>query len=357
MDGVAPYRAAGRYRVVRALSTKEAAVIQTLLADVPGSERDRMARAPASRSGYMSIRRKAVQEGWLKLRYIPDLRLVPSDGIHFALARPYADRWREAVAALRSEPRTVHLAVAPELLLAVRWLGEGEAAPEGPPGPPGELFSQWWGVRAAPATGGLPIYFDFEGAWTRWASLAAPISYPWSLAGGAPDDAPSNGGAKGREGKRRAARKILDLPVPGADEEGRMAFSPAYLKARERSVVDDRWLVRRMMPDFRRIPPLGDRRVLEYLFITGRRRPDRPARQLLDELVARAGVTPFLFAFDEERTLVGLLAPRPETRDAPGESPIEVLARHLARIESGVQRVASTVWPVDHEYRGLFGPG
>src|SRR5208282_4500872 len=164
---------------MRSLTEAEARVIRGLLAGLPGPERVRVRMAGVARTTYQTIRLRALVKGWLQERYIPNPALLGSNRIRFIIAQPYADRWSESVRTVRSLKDIVVLWVSPETLFAVVY-------DRGPPDDKSNFdssqqFRRSWTIAANPNEGQIPVYFDYEGTWSRWTLDSEPLAYPHSF--------------------------------------------------------------------------------------------------------------------------------------------------------------------------------
>jgi hypothetical protein len=165
---------------MRSLSPSEVRVLRTLLVDEYATDLEGDRASDVPRTTFQTVRRRALVSGWIKERYIPSPSAIGVSSVRIRLAQPFADRWREAVQSLRTDD-TVLLWASSETLFSVEFYRErntrsARSVPDG-------LFRQQWTVDPDVTSGGVPVYFDYEGAWSRWALESEPIAYPRAFSG------------------------------------------------------------------------------------------------------------------------------------------------------------------------------
>ncbi len=334
---------------MRSLSRAEIRVIRVLLADLPGTERQRFRAAEVPRTTYQTVRGRAFANGWLKERYIPHPSLVGRDRVRLILAQPYAEHWNQSIRAFRSTDGLVLLWASPETLFGVVFERSSTRAWEPPIAP--ESFRRYWTVAPEGEGGGLPAYFDYEGVWSSWTLGSPPLAYPRQVA-----RASSSAPAKTRE-DRVAVRSLLMRPfesIPG--RSGIIAQSPARLSRHERRLIADGRVSHRVLPDFHQIPSVRGFRPERLAYVTGETRPDRNPAELFGDLLHRAHVAPFLYAYDKERVLVSALSPAPPGNVERHLPVLSVVQEYLQRIEV-VREPIDAMFPlIDHRYDQLTVP-
>ena len=344
---------------MRSLTPAEADVIEVLMADVPGTDRDRVSLAQVPRSTYQAIQRRAFIEGWLRQRYIPDPAMLGIANVRLTLVQPFSEYRVGVICALQNSPGTVLLWASPDSVLSVALestdaLGlEPDSPPDARGGSPNRIRRQW-SVVADPRHDAVPVYFDFEGAWARWVGRERPVSYPRTFS----RQHGSSAGATARifsAGELHAVRQLLVRPfLSDQVASPRFRLSLSTLPRRQRRLLNNGGVSRRILPDFVHIPPLRGKRVNRVVFITGVVRSHREPANLLSDLVAKASVAPFLFAYDPHRILLAALSPAPPEVSAGRPSVLGVLADYLQEIEV-VREPFETFFPiVDHRYERLL---
>ncbi|MGP8074938.1 MAG: hypothetical protein ACLQD9_06740 [Thermoplasmata archaeon] len=111
-----------------------------------------------------------------------------------------------------------------------------------------------------------------------------------------------------------------------------------------------------MLPDFHQIPSVRGFRPERLAYVTGETRPDRNPAELFGDLLHRAHVAPFLYAYDKERVLVSALSPAPPGNVERHLPVLSVVQEYLQRIEV-VREPIDAMFPlIDHRYDQLTVP-
>jgi hypothetical protein len=330
---------------MRSLTPAEAAVIRSLLADEPLPHRERIRQAGIPARTYEVARQRLLASGWLVERYIPDPVRLGRPVARVSLLRPYAEQFRAVARQFREDPSTVFLWEGPGIVFAValRPTGRGRAA-SSTPGVAREFV-----VDADLRDPTFPVYFDFEGAWSRLADAPGTYRYPRPLAptaGGA--DGEARVGPRDRESLEEAVRRPL---VP--EGPGRTGW---FASRRIRRLFAEGAVEHRVFLDLAAIPAYRDRRASTVVFLRGQVRTGASPDRLFRTLVTGCRVTPFLFVTDGERVLLAGLSPAPASPDGAGRTPV------LAAVESTLEAIEVDRVPADdlvatvnHRYDRLFG--
>src|SRR5580700_2463738 len=202
---------------MRSLTRSEAAVLRAVLAEVPGGERRRMQLASVPRTTFQTIRRRALQAGWVRDRIVPFLSPAGIERVRIMLTQPFAEHHAAALMALRDDRSTIFLASSFETIVAVQF----HASPAPRSRPPPEIDERWirrsWTVQVTAAEGAVPAFYDFEGAWSLSVLGLPPISYPQPLRFHDPvrGDATHRGQAPTREAFQRFLAGPAGAPPGG----------------------------------------------------------------------------------------------------------------------------------------------
>jgi hypothetical protein len=341
---------------VRELSPSEGRVIRVLLAAIEG-ETARVAAAGVPRSTYHVVRRRSYAERWVRTCLVPDPSLLGARTARFSLSRPYAGEMDALAASLAADPDTVLLWAGLDLVVSVALEGEPAGShPRAPPPPSleGTMPPRAWTIHAEAGPAGVPIFFDFEGAWDRWTNAGNPLTYPVPLG-----LASSHGRGEDSESARAALRRALQPLLDLREEEGgslsaRLDGLP--LSSMQQRLFRDTWVRLRVFPNLQRIPAYEGRHLDRVLFVTGALRGPATAASLSEGLMRDGAVAPFLFAHDRRRVLIGLIAERP-ARPLEGALPaFRLLKEALDGIEVEREPVETLRVLVDHRYRLLAAP-
>ena len=296
---------------MRSLTPAEATVLRSLVASTGGNETQRIQRTGIPGRTYQEIRRRAFAEGWLSRRFVPNGAELGLPYVTFTLAKPYAERFREAAAAWVADPYLTTLWKSNEVLFGVFFGPTPRAAESGL-----ELqFTLNLDVRAP----SVPVYFDFEGFWSQWTELLPPLSYPQAVPGAnlRTMESPDPASTTRWQSAVRELNESWSVTSPGS----RPPRGEAPLPRKLRKLAESGRVQARVFPDLRRIPlPVG--RDIKAFCICHLRlqRGNRP-EQLFRGLIL-SGVYPFLFGTDGGYVLMGtvLRSDLPELDSAQLES-------------------------------------
>jgi hypothetical protein len=347
-------RECGLPRRMRDLSGAEARVIRELLVDRPGSERLRRNAAHVPRSTYQSIRKRAVELGWIDSRYVPSPSVVGAHHLRVELVQPFAERRADVLRDLLALDGLVVLWECPGSILAVTFDRTSTQNPL-PPSPDPRCFRKWVVVPTM-SVDHVRAYFDFEGIWSRWAVREDPVAYPRGL--GPPTGPPEPGNpSNGNHGHARVA-ELVSSPFR-TTREGPSGFlrSVGGERRRLRHAIERGEVFPRTFPRLDRLPGVGGLRLDSTVFVSGLRMDASSNGNLFEELVSQARVTPFLYADDNRRVFVAFLSPAPPWV-VDGRTPVTgVLRGHLRDIEIVREPIAAINPVVNHRYDRLFEPG
>ncbi len=344
---------------MRALTDSEARVIAVLLAARPDHEKDRLRQVGIPRSTYHAVRRRAYQEGWLRDRYIPHPVPLGRPYVTTLIARPYADRFDDFVAAAARDPGNVVLWTSGLVSLGVFFHAKASDSERlvarmvaqklmGPP----NVFT----VSAEGAS--IPVYFDFEGLWSHLAGFEGTLAYPHGLGGGEPSDAEDAPSVTLTDHQRWALGELLRRPFV-ATEQGRGGHlvGPFGLPFSQRRMLARGWITHRTLLDPSRLPVFEGKAADQVVLISGTPRAEARAEVLFATLTRESRVFPFLFVVARERWLLGALggsAPRPDTSPAARRPVLPTLREFLEGIDIVQEPTAGFTAPVDHRYDRLI---
>jgi hypothetical protein len=338
----------GEFERMRSLTEAEARVIRVLLADLPGPERERIIAAGVPRTTYQTIRLRAFINGWLEERYVPDPRMFAAERIRFVVAQPYAERWNESVRVFRALDGLVVLWASPETLFGVIF--ERSSSRDWSHLPGSDVFRRSWTVAPIVEGAGVVVYFDFEGAWSRWTLDGATVAYPRAFPHAASAFSLSNA-------NRKAVWELSHRPFSSTvSERSPSLFSSSRLSHRSRRLLSEGWFSHRTLPNLGEIPPVHGYRPDRMVFVTGMIRSGGDPRNLFAALTARGRVAPIIFAYDAERALFLTLAPAPPHVSRDRGPLVELIQDDLEKVEVVREPIDSLFTMVDHRYDRLTLP-
>jgi hypothetical protein len=332
---------------MRELSDAETRVLHALFVVAQVPERTREIWADVPRATYKAVRKRAFASGWVTSRYVPDPRVLGIDAVTVRLDRPYADRRTEFLRGVMDDPAATNVWASPESVLSV--LFERRGSPSSLPGVAQRLARDSFVVRSTDPGHRVTPYFDFEGAWSLWASERAPIAYPRGLYG--------SPGPLARQGRREreALRTLLEAaPEAPMYGDGPLRLSPTFLPRTARRLVDSGAVSRRTLPRLAALPPLNGGSVDQEVFVHGRLRRSGEADRLLPAVIHEGMVRPFLAAVDDEAAFLAMLAPAPLRLRVRRRPLLEILGAHLESIITVREPVAGLFPLLDHRYGQLI---
>ena len=344
------------------LNGSEARVLQALLAAGPESERERLRRLGLPRSTFHVARRKIYGQRWARDLYVPDPRALGFPYATVALGQPHVENWTklgESWAGLGVAPLVW---TSPTVTFAVAFHPDAESAKAA------ALRLEKSDARDINVVSTItdplafPVYFDYEGGWSKFAELPGLFGYPRPLAA---TERPYRSAGSPASGHERESMRSLLLEASTANAEGRPHPNSSPLlfpRAVQRMLRDDR-VQHRVVPDFSRLPALRAGAIAQVVFFAGELAPGRTAPELMSALISDCQTYPFFFAHDRRKVIFLHLARTPAGGAAPPADPaarptrpvLTVLQEHLRRIGFVREWLEQLQRPVDHEYERLLG--
>ena len=305
----------------RDLTGTEARIIRALLAYGDVVDSYHLRSVGVAHSTFYLLKRKALTEGWIRRTRLPCLSQSGVDQVEVSVVHPFADAYSSVSRAESARAGTVLLWGFPTTLLRVSFTRTKDVAESGGSatsltrngfsGKPNDEVLHQTHVRIGPVAGRIGAYFDFEGAWSRWALDEAPLVYP----------------------------RGLDV---NAVEE------PTILRARPGQPQP----VYRTFPDLRLVSRVAGKAIAQVALVCGEAIKGTRTSDLISTLATECDSHPFLYAFDESAAILGLLSPRdPSTRRKRcATSTFPVITKYLRKI-SVVREAVSLLRPmIDHQY-------
>ena len=344
---------------MRALTDAEARLIRALLAAPGESERELLDETKLPRSTYHAVRKRVYDEGWLRIRFLPHPACFELPLVTIAIAHPFADRAVELMELWSRPESNVVLWGGVGLVFAVYLhRSRDEARRLSATLVDESTRARSFFLTTDTGAASLPVYFDFEGVWSHLAGIPGSSEYPRSLSPGFPPGSHAPAGAPS-PGLRRAARNLVLRPIL-ADHEGRSGHFLGLLGLTrpEHRLLDDGWVFRRTLPDFRVLPPYQGRNADEVVFVRGEILEGQDPARLLRALTEQCRVYPFLFAQDGSTALIGTVGqsgPAPVAENPTRPSVLGTLQSYLRRIEVDSEWMAGLTPVVDHRYDRVLG--
>jgi hypothetical protein len=338
---------------MKALTAGEATVVRSLLASERISERERIRNSGVPPRTFEGIRQRAYTEGWVFERYVPDPSLVRKLSVTFAIVQPFMEHREEVKDAWKNDERCVLLWRWPETLFGV-FISEKPLSEFTSRDISQVTFSQSFELHTDTREPQVPVYFDFEGSWSRLANLPGALAYPHPL----PlmlTDAQSLVSYPVSESDRRGLADLVRRPILREGSAGPLRVSPFFLPRYLQRLLGSGAIERRVFLDLKKIPPCRETSIEAVAFVRAELLPDASPSSLFRRL-ASIRVLPFLFATDGLKILLGALSPAPPAQLGERLRPAVLtnLQRFLRSIEITRERVGSLEVVVSHRYDRLF---
>ncbi|MCI4337512.1 MAG: hypothetical protein L3K17_10090 [Thermoplasmata archaeon] len=344
---------------MRPLTRSEAVVVRALLAGEPGSEQRRAEYTGVSLPTYQSLRRKILAAGWVDFRYIPDPVRFGVPKITFSLAHPFADRQRELVSRWSNHPGNVLLWSSPQTVFGV-FFGRPDAASPAVAGAPhsAEDSPRGYDLTVDVRRPTAPVYFDFEGLWSRVAGFRRPAAYPRGIGWRGPSDRPIDRSPV-PERSRSRAEELVERPfVPDDGTSASFHFRSLLQASSSRRLVSDRLVTPRCFLNLTKLPSYGSWQARHLVFLHGALRPETTAASLFRALYTRTETVPFLFATSERRVLVAAVSPaagkRVGTRSAVEDALLTTAQKMLQAVDLFREPIENITLDTNHRYDRLF---
>ena len=351
---------------MRSLLKAEALVGRSLLAhpDEPQSAQIRATRVP--RRTFQSTRQRILGRGWVQQRLVPDPRELGRPIAVLGLVQPYVEAMPRVVDAWRRCPGMVCLWTSGETVFGLAF----QPRPTSDREPPLPLVDS----RSCRASytltvdlreRAIPVFFDFEGAWSRLAGLSRSAQYPRALAA-----ARRPGPTDGAEEDAATARSI-SLTLAAAGGDGGASFGESFLasalqRRRLRRCIANGWIARRAFLDATAVGDTIEGLAERVAFVHAQLRPGADGEAVLATLLNEARIAPFLYATDGRSILFAVLAAEaalPPTSNPPRTSAFAVLQASTSEIVTIREPLRTLARVIDFRFDALIdleeaaGPG
>lgn len=334
---------------MRTITESEAKVVASLLADQALTEREKADRLGLPLRTYQGISRRMHLNELVGERYVPDLGLFEAPYVSIFLAKPFAEEEKEFREVWSHDRSIVHLWSSPGALLGVL----AHASPE-----EGSLWSdrckglrekgRLASITTDTRVSGIPVYFDFEGVWAHLFCQSRSQDYPRPLCS-------QSGRPPGDLSKLRSTladltrRPLID---PGSSTD---SIRRSFLPRPQRQLMERGLARHRLFLDPTQIPPLKGYSIVSLVFVSGQLLPGESSVELFLALRDLCQVSPFLFATDKEKVLMGTLAIREDSEieavAADVKSPvIRVLSHFMNEVEVVRMPLDRLRVLIDHRY-------
>jgi hypothetical protein len=343
----------------RALSEAEGLLTQRVLAGDVSGPRSTEGGTDVPRRTRQTVVQRIYQRGWVHDRYVPNPAVIDRPFVTFALAQPYSEEVVRAAQRWRQEAGTVLLWVSHETLFGVFFSRDERSRSRLAENLRASVKDRTEILLALDLRDqAIPVYFDFEAAWSRVAGLRGAISYPHSLPGVAVDPARSDGERAGG----RNLRPLLELvgtPFPSGRFSSARLGSSLHLRGNaEQRYLRHGWMERRTFLEPMEVARWVSDFPRRVAFVQGELISGATAPALFHALVEECRINPFLYATDHQRILLATFSQEPGARrsenDLPRAGVLATLQRFLRGITIVRDSLDSMSTVVDHRYDHLF---
>jgi hypothetical protein len=342
---------------LREISRSEAIVTAELLAGQGlrrrGGEDERIPRRTRQ-----AVRQRLLARDSIRDRYVPDPAALGRPIVTFVIAQPYADKHSESIAKWRLRPEGVDVWAFKDTSFGVFFLpGLPEAATLRADLGGSETYRTVFAIDCDSRAATVPVFFDFEAAWTQITGLQGTLAYPHSLPFASVRAGNRSAILQGAEREALchllARRDAVDSP-----EDSRGWMSRLTLSSRERRLLEDGTSELRTFLD----PAACSRWAGDFpdtvVFIGGGLVDGRTAPELFRSLLETCRINPFLFATDGTGVLFGCLSTKVGDRGNRSSSQrapvLPTIREFLQQIVVHREPIESLTPLVDHRYDRPF---
>jgi predicted transcriptional regulator len=342
---------------MRTLTRSEAIVILSLLASEEVPERERIRRSGLPSRTFEVARKRVLDAGWVHERYVPHPVLLGRPIVSVVIAHPYAEHYRDVVHRWVQTDGNVLLwgggtSVLGVFIRSPREPSLNESATLGKL----ETFSRIRTFEIDARESEVPVYFDFEGSWSRVLGEPGSVGYPHSFPAG---KSPTSRVTDASPAELRLMETVTGSAI-NVDGDGARNGIVRSKPARDEILlaIHGHSVSRRAFLGLESLPGYLNWELRQVAFITGHLRSANEGRVVLHSLNRQAGLTPFLFVSDESDVLCALLSPTPESQEGASRSGkasvVGTLAKFLSEIHVTRVHVDELAIFVDHRYDRLF---
>ncbi|MCI4323111.1 MAG: hypothetical protein L3K03_03675 [Thermoplasmata archaeon] len=343
----------------RALSEAEGLLTQRVLAGEGSGPRSPGSGTEVPRRTRQTVVQRIYQRGWVHDRYVPNPAWIDRPFVTFALAQPYSEEVVRAAQRWRQEAGTVLLWVSPETLFGVFFSRDERSRSRLAEKLRSSVRDRTEILLALDLREqAIPVYFDFEAAWSRVAGLSGAISYPHSLPGVVVDPARSEGEPSGGRNLRPLSELVGTSFPSGRFRSPRLGSSLHIRGNVEQRYLRHGWMERRTFLEPTEVARWVSDFPRRVAFVQGEMLPGATAPALFHALVEECRINPFLYATDHQRVLLATFSQDPGTRRSEREIPragvLATLQKSLRGITIVRDSLDSMSTLVDHRYDHLF---
>jgi hypothetical protein len=286
-------------------------------------------------------------------RYVPDFQAEGFPAARVVLAHPYLEDLHTMRESWREDPACVVLWEWPETLFALFVQNSAADAVDAARQSMSDSRRRF-SLAAGLNSSGFPVFFDYEGVWSRVTGVGATLEYPRAPFIRNVERLPVTHG-------RTANLELLAEVCRGAEEapprtQG-LRHGSFLVPRRERRAIRAGLVERRVFLNLSAGLLTRAGLAESVVFIRGRLAQKALPQALLHRL-SRMRILPFLYATDRQKVFFATLTSRRAFRNPPSERPavLRNLQQFLTSIEMTRGPLVSLNRLVDQRYHPLFEP-
>jgi hypothetical protein len=320
------------------LTANEAKVASSLFGAFLEPEEVRIRRTGLPRSSYRDAKRQLFALRILEDRYLPHASLIGGERVSFFLGRPHAEEIAGVASTLTELRGSVSVWAGTQSVFALIYHATADSATWFREEVERAAFGAAISLVQAEGTGaGVPVFFDFEGAWNHFCGVQGTEAYPRPMLGSSP--------LPRRYGSRDRIRELTETlwNRRRAERSGEAAAhlqGPAALPRTQRLLIRDGAVEWRVVPNLASTLRIGDATIESVIYSQGELNSGHTPLDLFRDLTGNCGVAPFVYAHDRNRVFLASLGLGAGQRRASGTdatprpSVRATLLRHLSRVET-----------------------
>jgi hypothetical protein len=334
------------------MTEAEGIVVRALLASQPIAERERIERTGLPPRTYFSVKQRLLNDGYLTERYIPDLGWVGFPILTFVIVQPYSENFQKLLDAWKGDASNIFLWSGQERLVGVfAHINRGAAKDFMKQTETERGASMGMDLTVDARDPSLPVYFDFEGAWSMLIGASGTLSYPQPLVSA---HSPPSRGSHGSE--LSAARGLVTRPIASTTAVPPRRFGTFFLSRTQRRVLNHGLVSHRVFLDLTKAAAISG--IERIIFVKGKLVEGCTPEGLFRLLAGECRVAPFLFAVDHDQILFAGLSPRPAgnpSREVSSRRSVSALMKDsLTGIQVMREPTQDLSLQVNHRYDRLF---
>jgi hypothetical protein len=340
----------------RNLTKNDVLVIRNILAGSLETEEDRIRKSGIPRSTYLSAKMRIYSSGILEDRYVPSPQAVGAHSVSFLMTRPFTEARVSTVETLCNVQGAVLAWSGIQSIMGVVFhQSEGDAKKFRELAGAGDKLGKTIAhVEIPSGQFGVPVYFDYEGAWNHFAGMEGSARYPRALPHYPSEKAAES---RGRTRIRDGTDWLLKRPFhEGIWKRPSHLLGPGTLTRSQRRLLASGAVEWRTFLCIKSMPGYDGQSISNMSLVSGEMNDHDGLLELFRDLTEVCGIYPFLLASDGTHALIGILAGGSSKNEGtpglrkPRAAVFPVVSHHLANIEIVREPISNLVVHRSHRY-------